>query len=216
MKAIIFDMDGVIIDSETLYFETEIEIGKMYSKEVHTELLKKLMGRNPKEAAEIFLNETKLPITIDEFLNLRDKIMLEKYKNEAQMLPGLHELIQAFYKKLKLAIATGSPEKFLNLVVDKLNIRKYFDVLQSSDNIKNGKPDPEIYLTVIKKLNVKPSECIVLEDSINGALAGKNAGCYTIAIYSEHTKDKNFDFVDYFAQNLFEVKEHISKLIEKN
>lgn len=211
MKAIIFDMDGVIIDSEKLYFETEKEIAKKYNIEISEDILKELMGRSPQEAASVFLKKTAIPLTVSSFLLLRDQIMEYKYNHQAEPLFGLIELLEFVDKKFDLAIATGSPEKFLNLVIDKLNIRKYFKILQSSDSIKKGKPDPEIYLTVIDKLKLNPKDCIVIEDSVNGSLAGKNAGCYTIAVFSEYTKDQSFDFVDYFAKDLVDVKNHIEK-----
>jgi len=124
---------------------------------------------------------------------------------------GLFEIINYFFNKLKLAIATGSPKKFMDIVVDQLDIRSKFNVLQSSDEIKKGKPDPEIYLMTADKLLLSPKECIVLEDSTNGALSAKKAGCYTIAVYTDYTKDQDFSFVDYYAKDLIDAKEHIIK-----
>jgi len=214
MKAIILDMDGLMIDSERLYFETETEIAKKYNKTIDKEILIRLMGRSPLEAAKIFLKEVNLPLSPEEFIKKRDDVMEYKYKYEVEPVNGLMPLLNEFYKKHKIAVATGSPQKFLDIVMDRLNIRHYFNVLQSSDRIKNGKPDPEIYLTVCRKLNLKPSECIVLEDSSNGALAGKTAGCYTIGVYTEYTKNQDFSFVDHYSQDLSDALKHIKSVVK--
>src|SRR4030042_3138649 len=132
MKAIILDMDGLMIDSEKLYFETETDIAKKYNKSVDKEILIRLMGRSPLEAAKIFLKEINLPLSPEEFIKKRDEVMEYKYKYETEPVNGLMPLLNVFYKKFKMAVATGSPQKFLDIAIDMLKIRHYFDILQSS------------------------------------------------------------------------------------
>src|SRR5205085_215748 len=86
--------------------------------------------------------------------------------------------------------------------------------LQTSDDIKHGKPDPEIYLKVIGKLGVAANECFVLEDSSNGARAGKRASAYVIAVPTEHTRSQDFSFVDYIAANLLDAAAHVRTAAE--
>ena len=214
MKAIIFDMDGLMVDTEGLYFDTERIIAKKFSKEVKDETLWKMMGRKPVEAIEIFAKDLEINISVEELLKMRDDLFVEKLKKELVPMPGLFDILDEFKDKIKLAIATGSPDKFLQTVLDKLNLKSYFEVLQTSDEIINGKPNPEIYLRTMDKLQVLPSETVVLEDSSNGALAGVKAGCYTIAIPNEYTYKQDFSFVNYVAKNLFDGKEHIKKLTD--
>lgn len=213
MHAIIFDMDGLMIDSERLYFETERELAKEYDKTVEERTLWNMMGRSPLEAMTVFIKDLDLPITPQDLLIKRDKIMKYKYENDLTTMKGLFEIIDGFYNKLKLAIATGAPKIFMNIVVDQLNIRNKFDILQTSDEITNGKPDPEIYLKTAEKLGLSPKDCFVLEDSSNGAMAGKKAGCYSIAIESEYNKEQDFSFVDFYAKDLLEARNHINGLI---
>jgi HAD superfamily hydrolase (TIGR01509 family) len=215
MKAIIFDMDGLMIDTEKFYFDAEREMASEYGKIASDELLRGLMGMSPKDAAKIFINKLNITMTDEEFMEKRRKKMEEKYNNELEPIKGLFEIINKFHGKIKLAIATGSPEKFLDIVVDKLNIRNLFDVLQPSDEIKIGKPDPEIYLETIKKLKLIPEECIVLEDSSNGALAGKRAGCYTIAVLNQYSKYDDFTFADFVVNDLFEASRYIEIILNK-
>ncbi|HCS49412.1 MAG TPA: HAD family hydrolase, partial [Candidatus Aminicenantes bacterium] len=187
-KALIFDMDGLMIDSERLYWQVEKNLARSYRKVVKEETLWKMMGRRPIEGMRIFVEDLKLPISAEEALALRDARMREKYRDESEAMPGLFHILGTFYGKLKLAVCTGAQREFMEIVVDRLKIREKFDVLQASDEIKRGKPDPEIYLRTCLRLGLEPKQCIVLEDSSNGALAGKRAGCYTIGVPSEYSR----------------------------
>ncbi len=209
MKAIIFDMDGLMIDTERLYFETEREMAKNFGKELRDETLWKMMGRKPIESLEIYAKDLGIDVPAQKLVEIRNRLFLEKLMKDLVPMKGLFELLEEFKGKLMLAVATGSPVKLLDIILDRLNLRDYFDVLQASDNIVNGKPDPEIYIKAIESLNACPEECIVLEDSGNGALAGKSAGCYTIAVPSEYTLMQDFSFVDYRAADLIDARQHI-------
>jgi HAD superfamily hydrolase (TIGR01509 family) len=211
MKAVVFDMDGLMIDTEGMYFEAEREMARMYGRVVKDETLWKMMGRKPLESMQIYVQDLNLNVKPEDVLKLRDDITLKKLNQEVVPMPGLYEILNSLKGKIKLAIATGSPDKFLKIVIDKLRLEDYFDVMQASDSIINGKPEPEIYLKTIDKLGCFPEDCIVLEDSSNGALAGKRAGCYTIAIPSEYTNMQDFSFVDYAASNLSDAADYIMK-----
>jgi HAD superfamily hydrolase (TIGR01509 family) len=212
-KALIFDMDGLMIDSERLYWQVEKDLALSYRKEVKEETLWKMMGRRPIEGLRIFVEDLGLPISAEEALALRDVRMREKYRDESEAMPGLFHILDTFYGELKLAVCTGAQREFMEVVVDRLKIREKFKVLQASDEIKKGKPDPEIYLRTCVRLGLEPKQCIVLEDSSNGALAGRRAGCYTIAVPSEYSRGQDFSFVDFVASDLFVAEKHISGLL---
>jgi len=214
IKALIFDMDGLMIDSERLYFQVEGEISALYGKNVNKKTLWKMMGRKSIESIRIFVTELNLPEKPEKILEMRDKMMKEKLRTDLEPMPGVFDLIHSFYKCLKLAIATGATQEFLDIVLDKLGIRERFSVLQASDEIIRGKPDPEIYLKTCEKLTLKPAECIVLEDSGNGVRAGKSAGCYTIAVPSEYTEGQDFGWADFVADNLLVAKNHIHAMLD--
>ncbi|OHD53897.1 MAG: HAD family hydrolase [Spirochaetes bacterium GWF1_51_8] len=214
VRAVIFDMDGLMIDSERLYFEVEREIASDYGKTVPETTLWKMMGRSPLEAVKIFVEELGLPVSPKELLEIRDGIMKQKMLAELGPMPGLFDILRALDGKYALAVATGAPTRFLDIALDKLDIRRYFKVLQTSDGIAHGKPDPEIYLETAKKLGLPPSECAVLEDSSNGARSAKSAGCLTIAVPNEFTRLQDFSFVDKIVKNLFEASEYIARLTE--
>ncbi len=209
MKAIIFDMDGLMIDSERLYRQAQQDISRQFNKVMTEEIRMKMMGRKPIESLRLFVKELDIPMDPAKLLEIRNGIMREKLKNDLVPMPGLTHIIDTFHGKLKLAICTGAQEEFLDIVVDQLGIRDKFAVLQNSDDIENGKPNPEIYLKTCKRLSLQPGECIVLEDSLNGVLAGKRAGCYVIAVPTEYTKDQDFEAADFIADSLFDAAKHI-------
>ena len=215
-KALIFDMDGLMIDSERLYFQSEREMAKQFNKTVTDKTLWKMMGRSPIESLKIFVEDLKLPISAQEALIQRNSVMRSKLKTELETMPGLNHIIDKFFGKLRLAVCTGAQKEFLDIAVDKLKIRDQFDLLQTSDGINIGKPDPEIYLTTCSRLKLKPEECFVLEDSSNGALAGKRAGCYVIAVPSEYTYGQDFSFVDFTATDLFQAAVHVDTIVSCN
>ena len=214
MKALIFDMDGLMIDSERLYFQAEREMALRLGKKVKDKTLWNMMGRNPRESLEVFKQELHLTEDVETLLEKRNDLMRQKLQLDLQAMPGLHFIINTFHCRLKLAVCTGAQSEFLDITVDQLGIRKRFSILQSSDEIKNGKPDPEIYLTTCRLLQTNPSECIVLEDSSNGCRAGRRAGCYIIAVPSEYTRTQDFSFVDFTASDLFQAERHISALLK--
>ena len=212
VKAIIFDMDGLMIDSERLYSQAQHQLAAMFNKTMPKGIRKILMGRKPIESITIFKEKLDIPLEPEKILDIRNSIMREKLQNDLLPMPGLFHIIDSFYGKLKLAVSTGAQKEFLDLVVDKLDIRGKFAVLQDSDGIHKGKPEPEIFSTTCVKLGLNPAHCIVLEDSANGVLAGKAAGCYVIAVPSQYTKDHDFSSADFTAEDLFAAERHISGL----
>ncbi len=201
-----------MIDSERLYFQAERDLAHRFGRDVEDATLRRMMGRNPKESLRIFVEDQDLPVGVDEALAMRNEIMREKLKADLQPMPGLEHILSSFFRKLKLAVCTGAQKEFLDLVVDSLDIRDRFDVLQHSDTVGMGKPHPEIYLTTCRKLGLKPNACVVLEDSSNGVRAGNAAGCYVIAVPSEYTGDQDFSRADHIVNDLFAAAEHIASL----
>jgi len=212
-KALIFDMDDLMVRSERLYLAVEKDMARSFGKEFRTDTWGKLMGRKPIEGMRIFVEELGLPVSAEEALEVRNVRMREKYGSGAEAMPGLFHILGAFHGKLKLAVCTGAQQEFLEIVVDRLGIREKFELLQSSDEIQKGKPDPEIYQVCCRKLGLAPRECIVLEDSSNGASAAKRAGCYTIAVPSEYSRNQDFRFVDFVAADLKEAERHVLSIL---
>jgi HAD superfamily hydrolase (TIGR01509 family) len=214
IRALIFDMDGLMIDSERLYFEAEREIARSFGREVSDETLGRMMGRKPLESLELYVRETGLPITAQETYAVRNVIMERKLREDLRPMPGLDHILEAFRGRLKMAVATGAQRAFLDIVLDGLGIRGAFDVLQDSDDIRSGKPDPEIFLAACRRLGLAPAECVVLEDSENGARAGRRAGCTVIAVPSEYTRAQDFSAADHVVPDLREAARRVEALLD--
>jgi HAD superfamily hydrolase (TIGR01509 family) len=202
-SALIFDMDGLMIDSERLYFAAEREMAAFYGKEIRDEQLWPLMGRKPIESLRLLREILKVDMPAEELFAWRNRLMLDKMRHDLGAMPGLVEILDAFRGRLKLAVGTGAQQEFLDIALDTLRIRPYFDVLQTADAVERGKPDPEIYILTCRRLGLPPGECVVLEDARNGVLAGKAAGCRVIAVPNDYTRGQDFSAADWIEPDLF-------------
>lgn len=208
IKAVIFDMDGVIIDSEPLWRRAMIqsfqEIGIPFSDE-HCRIT---TGLRFKEVAEFWFKKHGINhISIDEFDELVINRLCDLIKQEGKTMKGVMEAL-AFLKSknLKIGIGTSSNTKLMNTVVDVLNIRPYFDELCSAEHMTYGKPHPMVYLTCAEKLGIHPLNCLVIEDSVNGIIAGKAAQMKVVAIPEDINKNNpKFSIADYSIDSLLEM-----------
>ena len=208
IKAVIFDMDGVIIDSEPLWRRAMIqnfeEIGIPFSDE-HCRIT---TGLRFKEVAEFWFNKHGIKhISIDEFDELVINRLCDLIKQEGKTMKGVLEALDFLKSKnLKIGIGTSSNTKLMNTVVDVLNIRQYFDELCSAEHMPYGKPHPMVYLTCAEKLNINPLHCLVIEDSVNGIIAGKAAQMKVVAIPEDINKNNpKFSIADYNIDSLLEL-----------
>jgi len=196
--------------------EAERELAHKFNAHLTEKVICKMMGRKPLEAITILVQDLDIPETPERVLEMRTVLMRQKLNAHLEPMPGLFHIMDKFSNSLDLAIATGAAQEFLDLTLDRLQIHHRFKVFQSAEGISLGKPHPEIYLKTCQKLELLPQECIVLEDSSNGARAGKAAGCRVIAVPTEYTSGQDFSFVDYIAQDLFAAEKYISQQLEAN
>ncbi|MFI5377775.1 MAG: HAD family hydrolase [Tepidisphaerales bacterium] len=212
-EALIFDMDGLMIDTERVYWEMNRQLAARWGKTVQESTLRKMMGRGAMDSMTLYVNETGIPETPAALLAIREGLVLERFRQGVAPMPGLHEILNAFLGKLQLAIATSAPRKFVDVILPQLGIETLFDVVQTGETVARGKPDPEIYLAAMSKLGVRPERSIVLEDSHSGALSGKNAGAYVIAVTDELAAGEDFSFADFRARSLDEARAHITEVL---
>jgi HAD superfamily hydrolase (TIGR01509 family) len=206
-------MDGLMIDSERLYFAAEREMAARYGKTLRDEQLWPLMGRKPIESLRLLRAILGIAPSAEELLEWRNRLMLEKMRRELGAMPGLAEILADFHGRLKLAVATGAQREFLDIALDTLRIRGYFDVLQTADGLERGKPDPEIYRLACGRLGLAPAACVVLEDARNGVLAAKAAGCPVIAVPNDTTRGQDFSAADWVEPDLFAAARRIEGLM---
>lgn len=194
VKAVIFDMDGLLIDSEPLWEEAGAELLKEFNIELTTEQYHSSTGLRTLEWIEYWfsffnIDKQHVDAAVESII---DKA-LEKIDKHGVGMAGVPEIFSFFKNKgFKMAIATSSPMRLADLVADKLNIRQYLDCITSAENLKYGKPHPEVYLNCASQLGVSPLECICFEDSFNGMIAVKAARmkCVVVPASSQYKLPK--------------------------
>jgi beta-phosphoglucomutase len=188
-KALIFDMDGTMVDNmmihhrawqqrlaqEGLHFSMAEVIEHCHGKNL--EILERLFG-------DKYTEEQRLVIS-----NEKEAIYREVFRDDIKLIDGLSELLAtAFEHEIPLAIGTAAQYDNVNFVLDTLNIRNYFEIIVADVDVKKGKPDPEVFLKVAEKLGISPENCLVFEDSPVGAQAAQNAGMKSIILTTTHKK----------------------------
>ncbi len=212
-KAILFDMDGLMVETEQFYLEAQNFLIEKYGGIKKEGVFAEMMGQKPIDSITLFAEECGIQKSPADLLAERTVIIEKNLREQLKAYEGLFTLLNHFEGRLLYAVGTGNTDYFMNLIVDLLGIRSRFGWLQSSDAVKKGKPDPEIYLRAAAGLGVRPDECVVLEDSANGCHAGLAAGAEVIAVPSDFTKDQNFPEVHSVVNSLTEAIPVIEKML---
>ncbi|WP_246577961.1 HAD family hydrolase [Clostridium psychrophilum] len=209
LKAVIFDMDGVIIDSEPTHIKLENEIYKKLDIEVTGDEHHSFVGATSHYMWESLKNKHNLNQTLDELIE-NDRNNYFKYLNSDEcditLIDGVKELIKDFHENgIKLAIASSSPLNVIVTIAKKFQIEEYFEVFVTGDYVQRSKPEPDIFLFASKKLGVKPENCLVIEDSHNGVRAAKKAGMKCVGINSDPTGSQDISMADLVINSFKEV-----------
>ncbi len=190
-KAVIFDMDGVIVDSEPrherAFMEIVREIG--YGDKLDMQFAD-YIGRSDTILWVDFLNKHRPPHSLEDLLGRKRERVVQILQREEPLFPGLFELIQKLSGHYVLALASGSERAVVEAVLGIKNLRQFFRAVVTSSEVKNGKPAPDIFLRTAELLGVAPGDCCVIEDSKPGVAAGLAAGMQTIAITNTHPADE--------------------------
>lgn len=215
INAVIFDMDGVIFDTESLYLKHWCSIFSKYGYEMTKENYLLVMGRGRKVVKEKFLGIYGENLPIDNMYKEKD-YELSKYieENEVPIKEGAYELLE-FLKAsgYKVALATSAKRGRAMKHLKDSRFENYFDVIITGEDIEKTKPNPEIFLKALERLNIEPKKAVVIEDSIAGIKAAKNAGIF--AIHVPDLKEPDEEIIkeaDIIVSNLLEVKSIVLNL----
>ena len=216
IKAVLFDMDGVIFDTEREYLKEWNKIFEKYGYEMKKEIYVSVMGRGRKKVKEIFKENFGDDLPIEEMYIEKDKMLKEAIENnEVPLKQGALELLE-FLKKneYKTALATSAKKDRVKSQVNHAKINNLFDAIVCADDIVNSKPNPEIFLKAAEKVNVKPENCIVIEDSEAGIRAAFNAGMIAFHVKDLKEVDENImKYCDKNFENLIEIKKYIENML---
>lgn len=186
IEAVIFDMDGLLIDSESMWFDTHTEFLNRRNIAYTDVLRKQVTGMGQKEIMALYKEYFDISDKWENMITEFRDIFYELSKNIRPMR-GAKVLIKKLSKKgYQLAIATGGHAKHkTNAVLEDLQLKEYFSVVVSGDEVNNGKPNPDIFILAANKMNMNPKDCLVLEDAVNGVQAGKAAGMMVYGVNTE-------------------------------
>lgn len=213
IKAVIFDMDGLLIDSEPIQFETSKLLFGRYKHRFTLKHLKKFLGFRLVDELTILKEHWRLPTTIEKLQLERKSIFLKLIREKLRLSRGAIELLR-FLRKFSLPIGLGTSADgwFVDEVMKKFDIRRFFDVIVDSNGVKKGKPHPEVYLKVAERLTISPENCLILEDAVNGVIAAKSAGMMCFAVPNPYTPRKNYQKADQILESLEEVTNALNEI----
>ncbi|OCQ22802.1 HAD family hydrolase [Pseudoalteromonas luteoviolacea] len=207
IDAVIFDMDGTLIDSEPMWKEAEKEVFSGLGVNVTEQLAQQSASMTTIEASAFWYSHN--PWQGPSIQDVANRVVVrvgDLIAKHGVALDGVHNTLSLLDKnQIKIGLATNAPEQLIPIVLGKLGIAKYFSACCSSDNELEGKPHPAIYLSTARALNVCPSQCLAIEDSGTGVLAAKAANMRTLAVpHIDEYDHQKFDLSDFKLKSLSE------------
>ena len=215
-EAVLFDLDGTLIDSMWMWHAIDVEYLAGFGLETPDDLGAAIEGMGFSETAAYFKDRFRLPDSIEQIKKTWNNMAHDIYCTRVPLKTGVMKFLKHLKTKgIKTAIGTSNSVELANDVIDALGISDYFDTLVTACMVNAGKPKPDIYLRAAQNLGVSPEKCIVFEDIPQGILAGKNAGMTTIGVlwgFRDEEELKNAG-ADYIASEVCDIYNTISKLI---
>lgn len=187
VRAIIFDMDGVIVDSEPLHAQALVDT--LAGLGIHHPprfLLEDYAGRGDRDLWRDFIARHQPAQTLEELLRLKSDRVVELVRARQPFFPGLPKLIRALARRWPLGLASGSDRPVIDAVLELEGLRDEFRVVVSSNEVKEGKPKPDVFLLTARRLGSAPADCVVVEDSKPGVAAALAAGMRVLAVANTH------------------------------
>lgn len=182
IEAVIFDMDGLLIDSEPFWDKARSSMAAKAGKDWNKDDHKAVMGVSTSEWVGYMISRLELVMSPKAVEQKIVAEMVTLYQRQIPYLPGAAEAVALSAAKYPTGLASGSPRSLIDTVTGDKALKGKFKAILSSDQIEHGKPSPDIYLATAKMLGARPKNCVCLEDSGNGILAGKNAAMKVIAV----------------------------------
>jgi HAD superfamily hydrolase (TIGR01509 family) len=183
IRAVIFDLDGVIVDSEIWWDEARMEFAQRHGRTWTTDDRAAVMGANSRGWSATMHERLRLEMPDSEIERAIVGAVVERYRQEgAPRIPGAIETVRRIAAEVPIAVASSAHPDVISAALQATGLDEVFRVVVSSDSVAHGKPAPDVYLETARQLGVDPSECLVIEDSRNGVLAAKSAGMTVVLV----------------------------------
>lgn len=209
IKAVIFDLDGTLVDSMWMWREIDIEYLAQFSLSMPEDLQACIEGMSFSETACYFKERFSLPVSLEEIKTEWNRMAWDKYAYEVPFKQGAMDFLQYLKKQgIKTGIATSNSVELVKAVLERHNAGGFFDSIHTACEVKKGKPAPDIYELVAAELQVQPEECLVFEDVVQGIMAGKNAGMRVCSVYDDFSKEadeKKRELSDYYIHSFEDI-----------
>ncbi|MEK6757680.1 MAG: HAD family phosphatase [Nanoarchaeota archaeon] len=208
MRAIIFDMDGVLVDSTKYIWESFNMLLSKFGVQIPDKDIKKYLGRSLRDQIKMWREDYNLKEEIDFAQFSKDafeqeiKLIRKNLKDNSELSSLLNSLKKNGFK---LAVATSSHKLRAYKLLEILGIKNKFEVIITAEDVENHKPSPDVFLKAANKLNVDPKDCVVIEDAVNGIEAAKKGGMKAIALITKFHKREDFSDADLIIKSLSEL-----------
>lgn len=197
IRAVIFDLDGVIVNSEDAHVEAEKQTLLKYGVVISADELHRYAGTTAEAMFTDLIRKYQLNTTFQEMVKIKERSFFRLLDEDAEPTKGVIGLINRLKTaEVRLAIASSSNKKWIEYILAKLRIASLFDSFVGAEDIKQSKPDPEIYLKAARALDVRPDECVAIEDAELGVQAAKRAGMKTIGYRNPRSGNQNLSKAD--------------------
>lgn len=204
IKAVIFDLDGTLVDSMGLWRDIDIEFLGARGIAYEDDLQEKIEGMSFTETAVFCKEYYHLKESVEELKAIWNAMAKDKYRYEILPKPGVLQFLDILKERgIKMGIATSNSEELISAVNDAYHFDRYMSCIVTSCSVNKGKPAPDVYLEAARQLGVNPRECLVFEDIVKGIEAGKNAGMKVCAVeddFSAGQREKKIEISDYYIE----------------
>jgi HAD superfamily hydrolase (TIGR01509 family) len=186
IEAVVFDLDGVLLDSEQLWDETREQLAKERGGRWHDRAQRDMMGMSSREWSRYMHETIGLPESPEDINREVVERLAAAYREQLPVIPGAREAVERLAARWPLGLASSSNRELIDLALELLGVGRLFKATVSSEEVARGKPAPDVYLEAARRLGVDPAHTAAMEDSHNGILAAKAAGMRVIAIPNRH------------------------------
>jgi len=214
-RGIIFDLDGVLIDSEGLYFRAYQTVLEPYGVKISRAEYEEhwiAQGRGP----EYIVAKHNLPLSPDDLRRMRSPVYLRLLETDVTLMPHVEEVLAHLAPCFRLAVATNTNREHLDFVLRRFDIERFFSLTVAREDYRGAKPEPDAFLVAAEKLGLPPTQCVVIEDTYKGVMAAFHAGMACIAVPNEYTRHNDFSYASLVLHSLRGLTPEIIESIQQS